>query len=155
MANEIKDKFGASIGMAITLDALATSNIGVGRQATFVDNTTTRWQQVCIYYSIVQGTTPAGGKCVYFHLLRKDNNITPHIDDNANGIDASHTVVNAPYAGSPGVNKASPATGDKIMGSFIIDEPGDWWSLSVNHDTGVNLGTGSYIRYEGINPEIQ
>lgn len=158
MANPIKDTFGASTLMEVSLDALPSSTGGAGKQTTLVNNTTTRYPWVRVFYKIVQGTNPTSAKGVYFHLLRKDNNATPHIDDNAGANDANHTVVNALRV-ETGLNKSSgAATGEFIMGSFVLsgdNSPGDYWGLSINHDTVANLGTGNYVRYAGGYNEIQ
>lgn len=159
MPNEIKDKFGASAAMAILLGGLASSTTGVGRQTTLVDNTVARYGRVIIYAKITLGTTPTGGRGVYFHILRKDNTPTPnaHIDDGAGTTDAGHTVLNATRVWTM-IDKATPATGDILQDSFVIESPGDYWGLSVNHDTEVALNyleENHYIRYEGLNPEIQ
>lgn len=157
MANEIKDKFGASTAMAITLGGLASSTTGVGRQTTLIDNTVARWGRIIVYAKITLGTTPTGSRGVYFHLLRKDNNATAHIDDGAGTTDAPHTVLNATRVWVM-IDKTTPATGDVLRDSFIIENPGDYFGFSVNHDTGVALNpleANHYIRYEGLNSEIQ
>jgi hypothetical protein len=54
--------------------------------------------------------------------------------------------------------KASPATGDNIVGDFEIYDPGPTWGLLIVHDTGVALNSteGNHvISYIGDNPEVQ
>lgn len=157
MPNEIKDLFGASTALTITLASLASSTTGVGRQSTIVDNTSTRYQDVFVYVKITQGTTPTGNKAVYVYLIRDDDNASNYRTDGAGTTDAALTVQNAILVGAMR-NLAVPSTGDVLYGDFLITKPGPRWGIAIVHDTGVDLnstGSNHYVRFVGINPEIQ
>lgn len=157
MANEIKDLFGSSTALTITLASLASSTAGVGRQSDIVDNTTNRYQDLLLYVKITQGTSLTGSKSVYVYLLRDDANASAHISDGAGVSDAALTVLNARLVGVM-KNKASPTNGDVLYGEFLIHRPGPKWGIAIVHDTGANLDSTAgnhWARYVGINPEVQ
>ena len=68
MANEIKDKYGSTTALTISLASLASSTSGVGRQSTLVDNSTSKYQDILVYVKIKQGTSPTGSRGVCVHL---------------------------------------------------------------------------------------
>lgn len=156
MANKILDDFTAATELVITLAALASSVVGVGRQGTIVDNTVNRYQDILIWGFVKQGTNPAGNKSAVLYLIRDDNN--GHRDEGAGNSDAGITILNAPII-SIGRNKAAPATGEIIyIPSAIIHRPGPKWTGALVHDTGVNLNAveaNSGIFWIGLNPEVQ
>ena len=156
MANEIKDKYSASAALTITLASLAN---GSARQSTLVDNTTARYQQVVVFYKITQGTSPTGNRSVRFYLVRSDNDATTeHRDFAAGTADAAWTVAPNAIPVHQAANRASPATGDVLQGSFIVDLPGPEWAIAVENDTGVALnstGGNHWVRYVGVTPEVQ
>lgn len=157
MPNEIKDKYAASSALTITLASLATSTAGVGRQSTIVDNSSSKYQDVLIYVKITQGTTPSGSKSVQVYLIRDDNDGTNHRTDGAGASDAGLTVLNAQLIGVMR-NLATPSTGEVMYGEFLIHRPGPKWGIAIVHDTGVNLnatGGNHWVRYVGLNPEVQ
>lgn len=157
MANEIKSKYSTSAALTITLASLASSTASVGRQSTLIDNTTNRFQKVVIYAKIKLGTSPTADRNVTFYLIRTDNDGTEHRTDGAGTTDAALTVKNAQPIGSLYVGN-SPATGDVLLGEFVVEDPGPEWGVAVVHDTGVNLdstGSNHWVRYIGINPEVQ
>ena len=158
MANEIKDKFSSSTAMTITLAGLGSSASLVGRQSTLVDNTTARYGRLLVYYNIKLGTSPTGNKSIFFYLIRGDDDATPHRDGSAGASDAAWTAQEGMAPVWVERDKASPSTGDVIKGSFIVDIPGPEWGIGVVHDTGVNLdstGGNHWVRYVGLNPEVQ
>ena len=154
MPSEIKDKFAASTALTITVAGLGN---GSARQSTIVDNTTDRFSRVIVYAKIKQGTSPTGNRTVTAYLIRDDNNGTNHRTDGAGASDATITVLNAQLIGIMN-NKASPATGDLVYGEFVIDNPGPKWGIAIQNDTGVALdatGSNHWVRFVGINPEVQ
>jgi hypothetical protein len=158
MASEIKDKFGTSTALTITIASLASSTAGVGRQSNIVDNTTARYGGVVVYYKITQGTSPTGSKAVRFALIRADDDGTPHRDFAAGASDAGLTVVPDPNWVHVAPNAASPSTGDVLQGSFYVQSPGPKWGILIVHDTVAALnstGGNHWLRYVGINPEAQ
>jgi hypothetical protein len=157
MANEIKEVFSSAAALTITLASLPSSTSGVGRQATMVDNTLTRYQLVKVFCQIKLGTSPAANTSVYVYLVRGDRHGTPYRTDGAGASDAAWTVLNAGLVGILRT-KASPSTGDLLYGDFDIVSPGPEWSVAVVHDTGVNLdstGGNHFIHWVGADPEIQ
>ncbi len=158
MANEIKSKFGALT--AITLDftpggaGLAAST---GRQTAEVDNTANRYGRIILFASVQLGTSPTANSLFEYYLFRADNDGTEHRDDAAAAAEGTLTPLNAQLIG---VLKADSAgTTDQILkGSFVIDEPGPSWGIIVYNRTGValkNSDTNNWLRYIGVNPEIQ
>lgn len=157
MANEIKDKFSSpSVEISISLAALASSTVGVGRQGDIVDNTITRYQRLLVWAFLKQGTSPTGNRKADMYLIRDDNN--SNRDDGAGTSDNAITILNAPHV-STGINKSSPSTGDVIyIPSTLIIHPGPKWTLAIVHNTGVNLDASeanSKIFWIGLNPEVQ
>lgn len=156
MANEIKSKYSANTAtaMTISLGSLASSTVGVGRQTTLVDNTTARYQALEILVKITQGTSPTGSKFVYVYGIRGDG--TTRVDGAA-ATDNGITVLSAELIGVM-PNKASPSTGDVLVGSFIFENPGPEWGVAIVHDTVAALnatGSNHAVAYIGINPEVQ
>ena len=158
MANEIKDKFGSSTALTITVASLASSTAGVGRQSTLIDNTTDRWSKLHIFVKIKQGTTtPVSNRAVYVYLLKADDNATEHITDGGGTVDAALTIKNAQLIGAM-YNGTTPAAGDVLYGEFLVHDPGRQWGVAIVHDTNVNLdatGSNHWVRYLGANPEVQ
>lgn len=163
-SNKINNFYGASnVGTAltITLASLATSTTFVGRQATEIDLTALgvaadRFPlRVTIFYKITLGTSPTGNKAIYFYMLNSDGT---HRDGAAGASDAAFTV---PPNLSPihvAANKASPATGDVLQGSFsfIVESPR--FIIALYHDTAVNLNSSAgshYVQYLVSKPDIQ
>jgi hypothetical protein len=157
MANEIKDKYGSSTALTITLASLATSTAGVGRQSTIVDNSTTKYQDVLVYVKITQGTSPTGSRRAYVYLIRDDGNATNHRSDGAGASDAGITIRNSMLLGIL-PNNAAPSSNDVLYGEFLINRPGPMWGIAIVHDTAVNLNStesNHWVRYVGLNPEVQ
>ena len=78
----------------------------------------------------------------------------PYATDGAGAADAGITLFNASILATQG-NKASPATGEIIRLEADIPNVDINFGVAIAHDTGVNLGAGSYIRYQLYTPEIQ
>lgn len=156
MANEIKELFSSSAALTITIASLASSTTGVGRQSTIVDNTTTRYQKILLYCLITTGTTPTANRTIRFYLIRDDNNGTNYRSDGAGASDAAFTVKMAQPIGSLFVDVATSNLG--YYGDFVIENPGPKWGIAIVHDSAVNLNSTAgnhYIRYVGVNPEVQ
>lgn len=152
MATE-KDSFATPATLVITLASLASSASGVGRQSTLVDNTTTGYPSVIVFYKVKLGTSPTGDTLVVFYLIRNES--TDSIaDDSAGASDAGISVLNAlPIATA--TTKASPSTGDVLEGSFTIPDVGPSWGIAVVQSTGAALdstGSNHKITFVGINP---
>lgn len=159
MANKILDSFGSSAALTITLGSLASSTVGVGRQSTLIDNTTTKATRIQLWASITQGTSPTGNRGVYFYLIRGDGTRRA---EGAGASDAALTsrsagIINAPLIGVL-ANKSSPSTGDVLDGFFEFDNPGPEWGIWVIQDTAVALNAtdGNHvIRYFVADREVQ
>ena len=156
MANEIKDKFGTSSALTITLASLANL---AGRQSTVVDNTSTRYQGIILFVNVKNnsGAAPNANSIVEVYLIRSDNDSTEHRDDGAGTSDAALTPLNAQLIGALR-NKASPAAGDVLKGSFAVLSPGPEWGIAIYNRTGQSLdstGSNHWVRYIGLNPEVQ
>lgn len=91
MANNVKVSFGTSTAITITLASLATSAVGVGREATAVDNTTNLFLDAFVTVKIkTNGSGPTGDKAVYVYAaFSEDGTIWP---DTVTGSDAGITL---------------------------------------------------------------
>lgn len=157
MPSEIKEKFSTAAALTITLASLSSSTSGVGRQATFVDNSTTRYGKILLYLKIKQGTSPTSGRAVYVWALRSDAG-TPQRTDGAGASDAALTAVAAQLIGVLQNKASGAATGEDITGEVVFENPGPGWSIAISHDTGVNLdstGGNHAVTWIGVNPEVQ
>ncbi|MFA5054310.1 MAG: hypothetical protein WC565_09640 [Parcubacteria group bacterium] len=153
--NKVTDYFSASAALTITLNALASSTSGVGRQSTLLTGNTHR--RAIIYVKITQGTSPTGNKGVYVYLLRGDAHATPHYTDGAGASDAALTILNAVCIGTM-ANKASPSTEDVLYGEFVVENMGPVWGIAIVHDTAVNLKASDadhWVRYIYVDDDIQ
>lgn len=156
MATEIKDKFATSAALTITLASLAD---GAGRQSTLVDNSTARYQEILIYVKCKMGSSaPNANSILEIYLLRGDKDAaTEHLSDGAGASDAALTPLNAQLVGALR-NKASPSAGDVLHGEFLIHRPGPKWGIAIFNRAGISFdstGSNHWIRYVGINPEVQ
>jgi len=157
MANEIKDKFGTSSALSITLASLANSS---GRQSTLVDNSSVRYQDVLVFVNVKNSSSaaPNSYSTVEVYLIRSDNDATTeHRDDGAGTSDAALTPLNAQLIGALR-NKGSPSAGDVLKGSFIVHRPGPEWGIAIFNRTGQSLdstGSNHWVRYVGVNTEVQ
>ncbi len=157
MPNELKDKFAASTALTISLGSLADDG---GRQSTLVDNATARYQDLLIYVKLKTNTTtaPDGDSTCELYLLRGDADATTeHVTDGAGASDAALTVLNAPLVGVVRT-KAAPAAGDVLYGEFLVHRPGPKWGVAIVNRTGQTLsatGGDHWVRYVGLNPEVQ
>lgn len=150
-----KDTF-ASLGtFTITLAALASSAVGVGRQSVLIDNTANRFSEANIYCKFTVGT-PTANTLIYVYLLRRDN--VSLADDNAGTGDASLTVVNAPLLGNVLVSGTTVnAAYSASFNTRQFGALGPQWGVAVVNSSGATLnGTaGSHsITYVGINPSL-
>jgi hypothetical protein len=155
MPNELKEKYGTSTALTITLASLASSTTGVGRQSNMVDNSTSRYGLLHLFVKVKLGTSPTANKAVQVYLLK--GNGSGLRTDNAGASDAALTVKNAPLLGVM-TSGGSPATGDVLQKHFTIRDPGLEWGIAVVHDSGVNLDStaGNHaVHYIGDNPEVQ
>ena len=151
MANVILAEHTAAVEMTIDLDALASSEAGVGRQSTIVSNTNNA-QIIHLFVQILTGTTPAIDTNIFVYLIKSDGT---HRSDGAGASDAGITIVNAPLLGVIRMNSAS--TGQEFHGEFTIYNPGIEWGIAIVQDTVATLGAGSAMRvaYVVENQEVQ
>jgi hypothetical protein len=154
MANEIKDKFGTSTALTITLASLGNS---AGRQSTLVDNTANRYQDLILFVNVKTANSPNANSIIEVYLIRSDNDGTEHRDDGAGTADAALTPLNAQLVGALR-SSGAPGTGETLKGSFLVHRPGPEWGVAVYNRTGQTLdatGTNHWARYVGLNPEVQ
>lgn len=153
MANEIKDKFGTSTALTVTIASLANL---AGRQSTLVDNTTARYQDLLLFVNVKTANSPNAYSTVEVYLIRSDNDATEHRDDGAGTADAALTPLNAQMIGSLRSSSA-PGTGEALKGSFLVHRPGPEWGVAIFNRTGQALdatGSNHWVRYAGLNPEV-
>ena len=155
MANEIKDKYGTSTALTITLASLANA---AGRQSTLVDNTTTRFQDLLLFVNVKTANNPNANSIIEVYLVRSDNDATTeHRDDGAGTSDAALTPLNSQLLGALR-SSSSPGTGETLKGSFLVNRPGPEWGVAVYNRSGQTLdatGSNHWVRYIGLNPEVQ
>lgn len=157
MANEIKDSFGGSTALTISLGGLAD---GAGRQSSLVDNSASRDQDVLVYVRLRTDTAAAADADAVceVYLLRGDaDDTTEHVTDGAGASDAAFSVKNAPLIGVI-TTGATPAAGDVLYGEFLIHRPGPSWGVAVVNRTGLALSSTAgdhWVRFVGLNPEVQ
>jgi hypothetical protein len=158
MATEIKRKYSAVT--AITLD-FTPSGAGLandtGRQTAVIDNSTMRYERIELEVSVQLGTSPTAHSVFEIYCFRADDEGTRHFDDGAAATEGVLTPLNSQFVGM--LRADSAGTTDQILkGTFMIDEPGPYWGIIVYNRTGValkNSDTNDWLRYVGINPEIQ
>lgn len=158
MANKILDLFQSSTAFTITLASLASSTTQVGRQSDILDNSSGREMMARIWVKLKQGTSPTSNRSAYIYLITDDNNGTNHRTDAAGASDASFTALNAPLIGVIRNKSSGAATGDDILGEFLVRIAAPKWGIAISHDTGVNLdstGGNHWARYTYISPDVQ
>jgi len=155
MATPITANLGTTTALTITLASLATSTTGVGRQSTFVDNTTTLAQFLRIYFKVTTGTSPTANKTIQFYLLTQDKASSPNVvTDGAGASDAGLTIVTATQVY---VVQTTSTSNQTYQDSFLIRNPGTAWAIAVVHDTAVNLnatGSNHAIYYVAENQQV-
>ncbi len=153
--NLVLEKFAASTAMTITLNALASSTAGVGRQSTLLDNSTVKHRRAIVYFMVTLGTSPTANKSVQFYLLRGDANATPSRTDAAGASDAALKLKNATCCFVEQNPTAVP--GEVVQGEFVVENLGPEWGIAVVHDTAVNLkaSTDHWVRYVYVDDDIQ
>ena len=158
MANNlVRNNIDASTNFVITLDALASTILGlgaVGRQGTVISTPSPARMNCKIVANIVQGANPTGNRQAVIYYLKGDGHATPYATDGAGLGDAAITLFTASILAVQG-NKAAPSTGEIIRLEAVIRDVDVVFGVAFAHDTGVNLGVGSYIRYQLFTPEIQ
>lgn len=156
--NLVRNRFDGALSFTITLTGLATSvtlGLGaVGRQSTLIANASPSKMNCKIIAEIVQGINPTGSKQAVLYYLKGDGHGTPYFTDGAGVSDAGITLFKANILDSQG-NKAAPSTGEIIGFETTIIGVDKLFGVAVAHNTGVNLGAGSFIHYDLYTPEIQ
>jgi hypothetical protein len=171
MASELQQKYNgnaagsmSTTSVTITLNSLANSTAGVGRQATVIDNRTTRYKRFTFSVKFKCGTSPTGNSPVYVYAIRSNKDSTPIRDDSAGASDAAWTRISAELArrgnGAPGIlyTKASPATGDVLEGNFVVEDPGPEVAVGIVNGSGVTsdaTGGNFTVTAYGELPEAQ
>lgn len=155
MANAILAKLGTSTQLTITLNSLASSTVGVGRQSTMVDNTSDRFQFINLHIKVKTGTSPTASKGIYVYLLKGNKASTPDvITDGAGASDAGLTVASAQQIAGAAT---SSTTGQVYQFDCVINYPGPSWGIAIVQDTAVALdaSAGGSAWFEGMNQEVQ
>ena len=128
----ILPKRSAPAALTITLASLAS---GSARQASIVDNSTTRYQRIYLAAKLKLGTSPTANTLVSLYLIRSDGTITT---DGAGSSDAAITLKNAQTLGTLSTG-GSPATSDTLTDVFVVENPGPQWTVAVLNSTGAAL----------------
>ncbi len=158
MANSVPNILGTETAFTVSLGALATSSVGVGRQTTIVDfRTGSLFPPILeVTFQIKLGTSPSAGN-VYFYWIAANTGGTTVRSDNAGASDAGLTRISAKQVHQY-ATKSSPASGDLLSDTFIVDSPTPLGGLLIVHDTGVNLDATNgnhYVAYATVTPQVQ
>ena len=87
---DIKQGFGTSTSITITLNSLASSATA-GRESTAIDNGTNKFLDALVYVTVNVGAgTPANDKCAYVYAYGSEDGT--NYTDNATGSDAAITL---------------------------------------------------------------
>jgi len=155
MASANLDLFDTSTAMTITQASITN---GSSQQSDLVTNSTSSrgHAYVLIIWKFTLGTSPTAGGSIPIYLIRGDGT-SGRRDDGAGATDASITIVNANLIAVAKL-RSSPATGDVLQGSCVVETPGPEWGVAFTNNSGVALnGTGGnhYFRFIYIDPEQQ
>lgn len=145
MAN-IKSAFGSITAFTLTLASLASSNVGVGRQSTMVDNSTNLFWGALINLLLKMGTTPTVNTIIYIFLIRDNRDTTAIRDDNAGASDAAITIANAQLIGV--LLCPVTTTGaflSKILDTGFLGELGPGWGIAAVNATQVALSASGHV----------
>lgn len=115
--------------------SMASSTVGVGKQSAMVDNTE-GYEKIYVYLKLQLGTNPTGNRFAYLYALRGSG---AQNTDGATSTAADFTRLTAPELGSYPC-KASPTTGDYIIGEAVLMNPGPKFGVALVHDTVAALG---------------
>lgn len=153
MAINIQPIYASYSTLTISLNSLASSTAGVGRQSTIVDNSTTKYDGALLNVLIKLGTSPTANKSVFIYLIQSDGT---NRTDGAGASDAALTIKNAALIGILTTGTA-PATGDNLRKTFNVDGLGSEWGIAIVHDSAVNLdstGGNHVIKFSGYKYEV-
>lgn len=161
---ELQIKYDTRATMTITLASLATNSSGVftaGREGTYIDNTTTLYDDVLVTGQITTGTSPTASRTIAVFVYAGLDD-TPTFPDVLDGTDSTETFTSANVLNSA-IRLASAVRTDntsdrayfftfQIAGLFGGIMPRHW-GIYVAHDTAQNLnstGGNHYFKYQGI-----
>lgn len=151
----IKPLFATATALSITLHNVASSTSNVGQQGVAIDNSTTRYSRIRFFFKNTLGTSPSAGSMIYtLHRSRDGSNF----DGQASASAGAYTLLPGGKIIHVEDTKASPATGDAVQGSFVVENPGPHFAIAWSHNTGVNTDSTSgnhWIYWQGENPEAQ
>ena len=152
MPNVILAEHGTPTAMTITVNGMASSPSGAGRQSTIIDNTNNA-QMVHVYVKITVGTTPTANTSIYVYLIKSDGTLR---SDGAGASDANLTVTNARLLGTIRVPVNTSDTA--YYGEYLVRNPGKEWGIAIVHDTVAalnNTAANHAVRYTVENVEVQ
>lgn len=141
------ETWAAATGFTISLNSLASSTAGVGRQSTLLTGNTSPYALINCKFKM--GTTPTAQSVVSVYLLQGDG--TTNVDS-AGASDAGLTVTNARLLGQ--VVCGAATTGLVIVAEFhtkdVIASLGPVWGVAVVNSTGAALdgSAGGTITYQ-------
>ncbi len=140
---DIKPKFAASAALTLSLASLASSTSGVGRQATLVNNSVTRYNLIHLFGKTTTGTSPTAGRAIYIYAIRGDGT---RRTDGAGANDAALTRVTARLL------RVIPTDATSNKGyewDCDLHNPGPEWGILIVHDTvaALNATAGNHYVY--------
>lgn len=162
--NSIKNAYGSSVALTITLASLATSSsLLAGRESNVIDNTTDLYLDYALAGVITTGTSPTANKeiRVYVYALLDDTTYPTPFD----GVDSDETI------SAVGQRDAGLALAAVIQTDNTSDRPYPFKSVSiaalfggilpkkfgvfVTHNTGVNLKSSGGDHMIAVTPNYQ
>lgn len=153
----LSETFSSATSITITLNSLANSSSGVGRQSTIIDNTSNKYLSAIVYIKFTVGTSPTANTPIYVYLLR-DDGVTTLRTDGAGATDAGLTVVNAPLLGV--INCPATTSDTAYYGEFdtsALGPLGPKWGIAIVNNTGVtsNATAGNFVaEFIGVTKNI-
>jgi hypothetical protein len=131
-----KDVYANAAAFTITLNSLASSTAGVGRQSTLLTSNTNR--AAIVNVKLKMGTTPTANAVCYVYLLMGDGTIAT---DSAGASDAGLTVANAKLLG---VLTCISATAGLILADafdtrLVTPALGPQWGIAIVNASGAAL----------------
>ncbi len=130
---------------------------GAEGQTNVVDNTSLAYMTVIcfIFLKMNQSGAAVANAAINVYLFRHDQTSLTISDDHTVDTDGSITVKNSPpivvlsTGSSPGISNDTRA--NEVERSFIINDPGPWWGLSIENLSGQSLHSANHLaKYIGI-----
>jgi hypothetical protein len=147
--SDIKNEYGSSAALTITLASLATSATRTaGRESTAIDNTTNKYLDYLVSGKVTTGTSPTDNKQIDVWVYASFED-TPTYPDVFDGTDSAETATSEDVRNAALLLAASVSTNNTSDRTYWIapfsiaalfgGRMPKYFGVFVTHDTGVNL----------------